>query len=130
MDELEYLHTKHKFMTEFILLYKSMPCLWRKQSKEYHIRSLRSKSYKSLILKLREMDPTADRLSVVKKINSLRSNLRKEKNKVAIQAKQGVVYKPKLWYYRLFDFLEGQERGSVASNNSEVCYNIIICINE
>lgn len=77
--------------------------------------------YNLLVEKLKEVDPTADRVSVVKKINSLRSTLRKEKRKVADLTKQGVSYKPRLWYYQLFDFLDGQEYGKVSGSDSEVC---------
>lgn len=68
-----------KILEEFIDLYKSYPCLWQIKSKEYHDRQLREAAYKVLIGKLKESEPEANKGIVVKKINNLRSSVRKEK---------------------------------------------------
>ena len=72
------------------------------KSKEYHDREKRDASYAKLLLKLKELEPDATRKSVVAKINSLRSNVRKEKKKRDMSIKSGAsadnVYVSKLWY--------------------------------
>ncbi|KAL1490760.1 hypothetical protein ABEB36_013405 [Hypothenemus hampei] len=100
-------------MREFIELYKLSSCLWRVKSKEYYDRAKRGAAYKKLVEKLKEIEPAANKDAVVKKINNLRCNVRKEKKKheqsVQSAATADDIYHPKLWYYHLFDFLNDQE---------------------
>jgi len=128
-------------LKEFIEIYKSEPCLWLKRSKEYHDRNKKATAYVKLIDKLKELEPNATKDTVVKKINSLRSNIRKEKKKYEESLKSGAsaddVYKPTLWYYNLFDFLGNQDipQSSYANlidkqNHFQVStYNYIILYN-
>ena len=98
-----------KTILEFIELYKAEPCLWQFRSKDYHNRRKKEAAYKILIEKLREIEPDTDKKTVVKKINCLRSNVRKERRKYESSIKSGAsgteVYRPKLWYYNMFQFL-------------------------
>ncbi|XP_018577741.1 uncharacterized protein LOC108916036 [Anoplophora glabripennis] len=100
-------------MTDFIEVYKSLPCLWQIKSKEYSDRNKKNAAYQKLIEKLKEAKADANRDFVIKKINSLRSSYRKEKKKVSESLKSGAgtedVYTPTLWYYDLFKFLDHQE---------------------
>lgn len=111
---------RSRVIEEFIELYKCEPCLWRVKSKEYHDRSMREAAYERLLAKLRESEPDAVKETVVKKINNLRSNVRKEKKKIKASKKSGgapeVLYKPTLWYYHLFGFLD--DRGTASTSNS------------
>lgn len=70
---------RNQVIEDFIELYKLEPCLWQVKSKEYHDRDKRNAAYAKLVLKLKELEPDATKKSVVRKINSLRSNVRKEK---------------------------------------------------
>ncbi|KAF2361363.1 MADF domain [Trinorchestia longiramus] len=92
------------------------PCLWKVGSKEYADRNKKGRAYQLLVDKLREVDEYADRETVLKKINNLRSNFRKEAKKVAasITMYSGSggsedVYTPSLWYYHLLSFLYDPE---------------------
>ncbi|XP_047098167.1 uncharacterized protein LOC124711944 [Schistocerca piceifrons] len=113
------------FITEFIELYKSLPCLWKVKSKEYNDRNKKNLAYRKMVAKLKEMDPSADRDSVIKKINSLRSSYRKEKRKTNESMMSGAseddVHIPRLWYYHLLQFLDGEEtqHGMTVSNYEE-----------
>ncbi|XP_066942171.1 uncharacterized protein [Macrobrachium rosenbergii] len=74
-------------------------------------------------MKLKEIDPDANVNVVKKKINNLRSNVRKEKKKIDSSMKSGAstdnVYKPSLWYFNLFDFINDQDNArSTVSNFS------------
>lgn len=66
-----------------------------------------------LVKKYKEVDPAADRNLVVKKISSLRTVYKKELGKVNSSLKSGAgadeVYKPKLWYFELLQFLGDQD---------------------
>lgn len=114
---------RNEVIEEFIDMYKLEPCLWRVKSKEYHDREKRDAAYAKLVLKLKELEPDATKKSVIRKINSLRSNVRKEKKKWDMSMKSGAstdnVYVPKLWYLNLFDFLGDQDIPSASRSNLE-----------
>lgn len=116
---------RNQVLQEFIEIYRSEPCLWRVKSKEYRDREKREAGYEKMLAKLKEIEPGATRDTVVKKINNFRSNVRKEKNKLAMSLKCGSaaddVYKSRLWYFDFFDFLGGQYNpGSSVSHLGDV----------
>uniref|UniRef100_A0A903WQY6 MADF domain-containing protein n=1 Tax=Anopheles darlingi TaxID=43151 RepID=A0A903WQY6_ANODA len=106
-------HCSREFLTEFIALYESLPCLWRIKSKEYSDRDKKAKAYDVLKEKFKQIDPGCTRLTLVKKINNIRSVYRKELAKVAKSSQSGCgaeqVYKPSLWYFDLLHFLRDQD---------------------
>lgn len=112
---------RNQVIEEFIEIYRSEPCLWRVKSKEYHDREKRDAAYERLVIKLKELEPDATKKSVVKKINNLRSNVRKEKKKRDMSMKSGAstdnVYTSKLWYLDLFDFLGDQDTPGASVSN-------------
>uniref|UniRef100_A0A182MSG9 MADF domain-containing protein n=1 Tax=Anopheles culicifacies TaxID=139723 RepID=A0A182MSG9_9DIPT len=67
-----YENCKPKFVKEFIELYKSFPCLWHQQSKQYEHQ--KQKAYEALVQKCREVDPLASMETVKRKINALRTS--------------------------------------------------------
>uniref|UniRef100_A0A182MM29 MADF domain-containing protein n=1 Tax=Anopheles culicifacies TaxID=139723 RepID=A0A182MM29_9DIPT len=97
------------FITEFIEMYKGFPCLWQVNSKEYTDRMKRKLAYDALLTKYREVDKTATKEEVKKKLYGLRSSYRREMIKMKKSIHSGAtlddVYKPTLWYFYLFDFL-------------------------
>lgn len=101
------------FITEFIRLYKSFPCLWKVGSREYSDRAKREQAYDALVAKYREVDRMATRDEVKKKLYGLRSSYRREMAKLKNSIRTGTtlddVYKPTLWYFYLFDFLSEHE---------------------
>lgn len=112
---------RNQVIEEFIEIYRSERCLWRVKSKEYHDREKRDAAYEKLVIKLKELEPDATKKSVVKKINNLRSNVRKEKKKHDVSMKSGSstenIYKSKLWYIDLFDFLGDQDTPAASESN-------------
>ena len=58
------------------------PCLWKIKSKDYYNKNAKQAAQDVLIEKLREIEPDANRSACVRKINSLRSNFRRELKKV------------------------------------------------
>lgn len=102
-----------EFITEFLHLYHDYPALWKIKSTEYSDRNLKNNAYKALIEKYKEVDPNADKEIVKKKINSLRTNYRKELKKVKASYRSGTgtddIYVPSLWYFNELQFLQDQE---------------------
>ncbi|XP_039300643.1 uncharacterized protein LOC120355947, partial [Nilaparvata lugens] len=100
--------SSREFLTDFISLYESFPCIWRVKSKEYSDRNKKEGAYERLVEKFKEIDVNASRETVAKKINSLRSVYRKELAKVnkSIRSAAGEdeIYKPSLWYFDLLHF--------------------------
>ncbi|CAH0563126.1 unnamed protein product [Brassicogethes aeneus] len=96
-----------------IKLYKSFPCLWKVKSQEYSDRNAKSQAYDILIEKMQTVHPEANRDTVVKKINSLRTTYRKELKRVLDSERSGAgeedIYVPHLWYYELMNFIRDQE---------------------
>ncbi|XP_067130333.1 uncharacterized protein [Centruroides vittatus] len=111
-----------EFLEEFLKIYESEPCLWHVKNKEYHDRSKKEAAYLRLIEKLKEMEPNANKESVIKKINNIRSAYRKEIKKIKASIKSGAgtedIYKPKLWYFELLRFLD--DRDTPRSSRSNV----------
>ncbi|XP_047492143.1 uncharacterized protein LOC125041327 [Penaeus chinensis] len=109
------------FVEDFIDLYRDHECLWKMKSRSYSDRNMKRQAYEKLAGKLREVDPSADREAVVKKINNLRSAYRKELKKVVDSKRSGgdSAYSPKLWYFHLLSFLLDQENPRVATSNLE-----------
>lgn len=115
---------------KFIAIYKSEPSLWQAKSKVYHDRIKKAAAYERLVEILKRIEPDADRAGVVRKVNSLRSNYRKELNKVRNARQSGTdeAYVPKLWYFKLLSFLNEQETADIVQSEteeneqSEVCF--------
>lgn len=105
--------TPREFLREFIQLYQSFTCLWLVKSKEYSDRNKKGLAYEEMVKKYKEIDPSADRNTVVKKINALRTVYKKELSKVNNSSKSGAgaddIYKPSLWYFDLLQFLNDQD---------------------
>ncbi|CAG5000232.1 unnamed protein product [Parnassius apollo] len=108
-------------LEEFIDLYRKLPCLWQIKSKEYHIRDKKIAAYQQLVDVLKEIEPDANRESVIRKINTYRTNYRKEQKKVENSKKSGAginyVYVPSLWYYDKLHFIRDQETTRTSQSN-------------
>lgn len=104
-------HFSRKFITDFINIYQSLPCLWQVKAKEYKIRRLRDDAYKQIIAFCKGNGfPEANRDFVVKKIQSLRGVFRKEQKKVLECQRADEEYIPNLWYYHLLMFIKDQDQ--------------------
>lgn len=113
--------SNREILQDFIDLYGKLPCLWQIKSKDYHIRDKKNAAYQQLVDVLKVIDPDANRESVIKKINTYRTNYRKEQKKVDNSKKSGAgiddVYVPSLWYYDRLHFLRDQETPRTSQSN-------------
>ncbi|XP_055625146.1 uncharacterized protein LOC129777318 [Toxorhynchites rutilus septentrionalis] len=111
-----------QFILEFIEVYRSLPALWDIKCKDYTNRLKKIEQYDVLIEKYRENAPDADKQDVIKKINSLRTNFRKELKRIRDAEKSGAgaeEVEPTLWYFEQMRFLQNQETptASISSMN-------------
>ncbi|KAE9543690.1 hypothetical protein AGLY_002086 [Aphis glycines] len=101
------------FWREFIHLYRSLPATWKIKSDMYKDRVLKQECYIKLTEKLKEIDPSADINTTKKKLNTLRSNYRRELKKVIASKKSGAgtddIYLPSVWYFEELEFLRDHE---------------------
>lgn len=74
---------------------------------------IKKADYETLLSKYKEMFPKASKDDVKKKLNSLRTNYRKELKKYLQSMKSGSsaddIYQPTLWYLNEMVFLQDQE---------------------
>ena len=101
-------YLSQNFVTEFIELYRLLPCLWKVKSSDYFNKAKKQAAYEELLEVCKKIDKNADVDFVKAKIPSFRGSFRKELRKVRASKRSGAgeeeVYVPKLWYYDLLLF--------------------------
>ncbi|XP_076058392.1 uncharacterized protein LOC143035331 isoform X4 [Oratosquilla oratoria] len=111
---------ERQFLLGIIQLYRDLPVLWQVKSKEYSDRQKKNSAYEVLVKKYNEKYPGATRDDVRKKINSLRTNFRKELAKMRSLQMSGAgsdeIYQPTLWYFDEMRFLVDQEMHSQSTS--------------
>ncbi|TMW47625.1 hypothetical protein DOY81_007303 [Sarcophaga bullata] len=116
-----------KFWTEFIDIYRTLPCLWNTRDENYNNRESRSEAWNKLVKKLQEVEPDANQDSVKRKINTFRSNFNREVRKIRQTQKEqpSEEYNPTLWYFDHLSFLLNQEKyhNSSAMSTIDETYN-------
>lgn len=112
-----------EFWREFINLYRELPAVWKIKSDDYKNRDLKSECYVKLTDKLKELQPTADINCTKRKINTLRSNFRRELKKQINSRKSGAgaddMYEPTVWYFNDLEFLRDQECQDIGRSSIE-----------
>lgn len=107
-----FIANKRQFWREFLKLYQDMPELWDVHHPDYRNKELRNGSYDILHNKLREIQPTATKSDVGRRINIFRTNYRREQMRIWKQQELGLhadLCKPTLWFYDNMSFLLTQE---------------------
>ncbi|CAH2105932.1 unnamed protein product [Euphydryas editha] len=107
---------------DFILTFESLPVLWDPNHPHYTNKYKRNKALLRLVPILKKTKPDATTIDVKKKINSIRSNYRRELRKVLATQEPGDdddVYKPKIWYFPYLDFLRKLEQRQNSSQQNK-----------
>lgn len=121
VEEVE-LPEEKNLMMQFIELYETLPELWNSSSSAYSNRTKRNNALDKLLVIFKKIKKEAKREDVRKKINTLRSNFRKELKKIEKSQRSGVgaeeVYVPTCWKYYALKFLQGTETPAVYHNDS------------
>ncbi|XP_022128474.2 uncharacterized protein LOC111002624 [Pieris rapae] len=120
-------------LKQFLRMYKESPCLWDRRSPEYKQKKKRDEAICRLTKLVNEYDAKATRVHVCRKIESLRSCVRREYLKVQYSLRHAQnpneVYEPCLWYYNLLSFVfedtenkkvKWQTESEVVKENPEV----------
>jgi len=100
-------------LKRFILLYEQLPELWNSASPSYSNKYKRNEALAKLLVIYKEIKRDAKVADVRKKINTLRSNCRRELNRIKASKRSGSgtdeVYKPSSWVFYALKFLHNIE---------------------
>lgn len=101
-------------LKEFILMFESLPELWDSTSPSYVNKPKRKAALDKLLNIYKRLKPDCTISDVRKKINSLRSNYRKELKKIILSKRSGAgsedIYTPKAWTFYCLKFLDRTEQ--------------------
>lgn len=112
------LKLSRKFLTQFLELYKESPCLWDRQDPDYKKKKIRNEAIGRLTQLVNNYDPKATRVHVLRKIESLRSCVRREHHKVQFSIRNNLLYEPNLWYYHLLSFVFDDRDGKKSESET------------
>ncbi|KAL0870104.1 hypothetical protein ABMA27_006260 [Loxostege sticticalis] len=111
-------------LKKFISKMESLPVLWDSTCPDYSNTKKRQKAMGQLVVIYRQIKPSAKLDDVRKKINSLRSNYRKElrkieNSKLSAESEEDV-YKPSSWVFYAMQFLNStmSQPGTASSSNN------------
>lgn len=114
----------HDIEKAFILEFKRLSILWDKRHPQYTIKFKRMEALKKLLEILKRKNPQATVFEVKRKINTIRTNYRRELRKIVSCQKVGKVHVPKGWAFKYLHFLNKDNEKA-----SEVCTRILIKLN-
>nr|XP_023020622.1 uncharacterized protein LOC111509164 [Leptinotarsa decemlineata] len=101
--------TREEILRNFIETYESLPELWNSSLDIYKNKTKRNAALKKLLVIYKKLKPEAKLPDVRRKINTLRSNYRKELKKIVTskRSRNGTdeVYKPSSWVFYALEFL-------------------------
>ncbi|CAH0713472.1 unnamed protein product, partial [Brenthis ino] len=89
----------------FILEFEKLPILWDKKHTHYTNKYKRMEALKQLLEILKRRTPEATVFEVKRKINTIRTNYRRELRKIIAYQKAGNVHVPKGWAFKYLHFL-------------------------
>lgn len=110
-------------LRQFIEKYEGLPSLWNPTDAFYTNKTAKNRAFDELKEIYRKIKPNCTREVVKKKINSLRTNYRKELKKILNSKRSGngadAVYEPKSWVFYSLQFLDSFEQPVGYQNNFE-----------
>lgn len=98
------------FLRAFIHTYRDLPVLWDTSLRDYTNRDKRAEAYEQLVPIYRYLKRDANVEDVKKKINTLRTNYRKELKVVESARRNGTIHHPRCWTFLELDFLRNTEK--------------------
>ncbi|XP_053956534.1 uncharacterized protein LOC128862115 [Anastrepha ludens] len=98
------------FLRAFIHTYRDLPVLWDTSLRDYTNRDKRAEAYEQLVPIYRYLKRDANVEDVKKKINTLRTNYRKELKVVESARRNGTIHHPRCWTFHELDFLRNTEK--------------------
>ncbi|XP_062551398.1 mucin-6-like [Armigeres subalbatus] len=105
---------KTEALRKFIELYESLPVLWNCKHDSYKNKAAKNAALDKLVRVYQSVKTGATRADVTKKINSLRTNFRKELKRVVSSKRSGAgadeIYQPSSWLFEALQFLRNTEQ--------------------
>lgn len=98
------------YLKLFIQTYHNLPILWDTTLRDYTNRDKRAEAYQQLVPIYKYLKRDANLQDVKKKINTLRTNYRKELKIIESARRQGNSYQPRCWTFYELDFLRNAEK--------------------
>ncbi|KAM3960168.1 uncharacterized protein ACR2FA_005799 [Aphomia sociella] len=112
---------------KFICAYRNLPILWNTKHPDYSYKHKRKVALHQLLGVYKLTKPTATIFDVRMKINTLRSNYRRELKRVVLSKATADspldIYKPKSWSFELLNFLNADIEYSGGTNDNDECDN-------
>lgn len=106
--------SEREILQSFIDSYREMSELWDISSNDYSNRDKKKEGYKKLLNIYKKIKKNAGIEDVKKKINSLRTNFRKELKKIKDSQRTGSasadIYEPSSWLFLELQFLKDVEK--------------------
>ncbi|EDW79953.1 uncharacterized protein Dwil_GK18054 [Drosophila willistoni] len=99
-----------QYLRTFIQMYKDLPVLWDTSLRDYTNREKRAEAYQRLVPIYHYLKRDATVEDVKKKINTLRTNYRKELKVVESAIRSGSLHTPRCWTFQELDFLRNTEK--------------------
>ncbi|XP_017843802.2 uncharacterized protein LOC108600627 [Drosophila busckii] len=98
------------YLKNFIQTYRDLPVLWDTTLRDYTNREKRAEAYMRLVPIYHYLKRDATVEDVKKKINTLRTNYRKELKVVESAMRSGNLHTPRCWTFQELDFLRNTEK--------------------
>ncbi|EDW40623.1 uncharacterized protein LOC6604786 [Drosophila sechellia] len=98
------------YLRAFIQTYRDLPVLWDTSLRDYTNREKRAEAYMRLVPIYHYLKRDATVEDVKKKINTLRTNYRKELKVVESALRSGSLHSPRCWTFQELDFLRNSEK--------------------
>ncbi|EDV50422.1 uncharacterized protein LOC6543610 [Drosophila erecta] len=98
------------YLRAFIQTYRELPVLWDTSLRDYTNREKRAEAYLRLVPIYHYLKRDATVEDVKKKINTLRTNYRKELKVVESALRSGSLHSPRCWTFQELDFLRNSEK--------------------
>ncbi|XP_030385381.1 uncharacterized protein LOC115632391 [Scaptodrosophila lebanonensis] len=98
------------YLRIFIQTYRDLPVLWDTSLRDYTNREKRAEAYQRLVPIYHYLKRDATVEDVKKKINTLRTNYRKELKVVESAIRSGTLHTPRCWTFQELDFLRNTEK--------------------
>ncbi|XP_031335337.1 uncharacterized protein LOC116165170 isoform X1 [Photinus pyralis] len=108
---------------DFIITFETMPILWDKTDKDYVNKYKRNEALEKLLVIYKKIKPQVTLDDVKKKINTLRSNYRRELKKIESSRRSGAggddIYTPKSWTFEYLHFLGKFEKPQILDTDGD-----------
>lgn len=102
---------ERKSVIALLRAYRTLPALWNVMHEDYSNHFIKNQQYEILLNKYKETNPNAYMKELKKKINTVRTNYRRELRRLREAETDGRTETSTLYYFNELTFLNSIERG-------------------